>query len=185
MSNRKLIGLVGLARSGKNSAADYLSTNHGFAQAQFAAPLKEAARHVFGLSWAEVNGVNVDRETPHPFWGISIREMLQRLGTESVRDVFGEDHWVRLMDQHLKHSTGSTVITDVRFENEVDLIREHGGVVIGLVRTDGQPEIRPHASENLAAFHLDEVTDHVIYASNLPELYQGIENVISVEGANL
>lgn len=173
MRERKLIGLVGLARSGKDSAAGYL----GFKSAAFAEPLKAAAQHIFDLSYNEVHGINCDRESPHPFWGISIREILQKLGTESVRDVFGQDHWAKLMELRLTQGdlTGAdVVITDLRFEEEVDLIRHLGGKIMGVIRTEGQPDIRHHPSEEMAALRLHEVCDDVIEAANLEELQRSV-----------
>lgn len=179
----RLIGLVGLARSGKDTAGEYLLAQHQFSKtAMFAGPLKDAARHIFGLSHEEVHGVNYDRESAHPAWGFSVRHMLQKLGTESVRDIFGQDHWVQLM--RLRLATGDlrgedVVITDVRFDNEVDMIRSLGGKVVGIVRLgDNAPRVEPHISEDMAAFRLDEVTDWTAYAENVVELYKELNTMM-------
>lgn len=180
----RLIGLAGLARSGKDTAGNYLVTNHGFdARAMFAGPLKDAARHIFGLSHEEVHGVNYDRESAHPAWGFSVRHMLQKLGTESVRDIFGQDHWVQLM--RLRLATGDlrdkdVVITDVRFDNEVEMIRDLGGQILGIVRTDDQchnPSYG-HVSEEMASLRLSEVVDHTVFARNVDQLHRELNNAM-------
>lgn len=181
----KLIGLAGLARSGKDSTAVHLLQHQFFNNdAMFAGPLKEAARAIFGLSHDEVMGNNYDREAPHATWGYSVRHMLQKLGTESVREIFGQDHWVRLMQMRL--ATGdlrgtNVVITDVRFDNEVELIHSLGGKILGVVRTDGEVIPGPsHPSEEMAAFRLTEVSDHVVYAKDLPNLFREVDHAMEV-----
>lgn len=181
----RLIGLAGLAQSGKNSTARRLIMMHRFDdEAMFAGPLKAAAREIFGLSHDEVMGNNYDRESPHPSWGYSVRHMLQKLGTECVRNTFGQDHWVKLM--RLRLSTGdlrasTVVITDVRFDNEVEMIHDLGGKMLGVVRMSGNiiPSVY-HVSEEMAMYRLDEVCDKLVYASNLPDLYREVDKAMEV-----
>ena len=175
----KLVGIVGLARSGKDSVANQLRAHYDFTHtALFAGPLKEAAMSAFNLSRHEVSGVDYDRESIHPFWGISVREILQKLGTECMRDVFGADHWVRLMDKFLTdYESLNVVITDVRFDNEVEMLRSHGATILGVVRTAGQPPVREHPSEEMAANRMAEVTDTMIFAADLNELRMEVNRV--------
>ena len=175
---RRIVGLVGLARSGKDSVGTLLLNTQGFQMTSaFANPLKWGAMETFGLTFQEAFGMGVDREEIHPFWGISIREILQKFGTESIRNVFGEDHWVRLMEKKLQESTVDTVLTDVRFDNEIEMIRRFGGKIIGIVRTEDQPTVQYHVSEEMATFRLEEVSDDIIYAANLDELREGVERI--------
>ena len=183
---RRVICLIGLARSGKDTTADFLLNEFGFQhRASFAHPLKQAAKQLFGLTEVEVQGTNgYDREQPHPFWGRSVRDLLQTFGTESVRDIFGEDHWVKLMDKRLneiqKDWGGDIIITDARFDNEVDmLVAKYGAIVIGLVRSgEDRPDVRPHVSEEMAAERLDSVSDFVIQAHNVNELHTQLTSIM-------
>jgi len=166
----KLVGLVGRARSGKDTVADFMSMTGDFNKMAFAEPLKNAACHIFGLTHEQVNGDEYDREEGHPFWGFSVRTILQKLGTESVRDVFGADHWVRLMEKRLHDAEDKVVISDVRFPNEVDLIKRFGGTVVGVVREGYDHGFPEHPSEYMAAYDLDEVSDTVFTARTVGEL---------------
>ena len=66
---------------------------------------------------------------------MSIREYLQRYGTESHRDVFGTDFWVDMaLPLDTDHSDRLLVVTDVRFPNEVIRVLDLGGVVWKLER---------------------------------------------------
>jgi hypothetical protein len=180
----KLLALVGRARSGKNTAADYL-LGHGYdTLTAFASPLKDAAQILFNLTEDEVQGHGYDREMIHKDWGISVREILQKLGTESIRDVFGRDHWVDLMRCRLIAERADdfgghgVIITDCRFYNEVELIRDQGGVILGLRRQGFEPDVRPHASEEMATNCLDDVSDVVVSAGNVNELHEQLDDLL-------
>jgi hypothetical protein len=135
-----IIGVVGLIGSGKGTVGDYLRDKHGFKQRAFAAPVKDVASTVFGWDREMLEGNTPEsrdwREQPDPqFDGIfpdlnegklTPRLALQKIGTECFRDVFGINIWVSSL--LLKIETGeNTVITDVRFQNEIAAIEANGG----------------------------------------------------------
>jgi len=170
----KILALVGKARSGKNTAAEFLlGEGYEFLES-FAGPLKEAAQIIFNLTEDEVNGLGYDREQPTD-WGFSVREILQKLGTESIRDVFGQEHWVDLMRCRLTEleltPCEGVIITDARFENEVQLVHEFGGTVLGLERPGFESNVRAHSSEAMASGNLADVCDFVISARSVEELH--------------
>lgn len=104
-----------------------------------------------------------------------IRELLQRLGTEVGRELFGENFWVeRVMDQ-IKPGE-NVVITDVRFTNEEKAVHEAGGRVFRITRP-GVGAANKHASE----LQIDALTiDGVIPNPNGIDLFQ--RNVLAAVG---
>lgn len=137
-----LIGIVGFIGSGKGTVGDILSKKYGYVQDSFAAPLKDAVATIFNWDCTLLEGATKEsrawREQPDTFWSeqfgksFSPRLALQLMGTEAGRDVFHKDLWVISL---LKRSHNrDTVITDVRFKNEVALIKKSCGVVIRVVR---------------------------------------------------
>lgn len=78
--NEILIGLVAPKRSGKDTAANYLCTSYGFKKYNFADPLKKGVAEIFGLTYEQLDGVY--KETVDPFWGVTPRELFQKVGTE-------------------------------------------------------------------------------------------------------
>jgi len=152
-NKRKLIGLAGLARSGKDTFAEYLSQalhfegNGFFHKYAFADPLKRSASEMFGIELSVFYGGD-EREKIDPHWGISPREMLQKLGTEGGREIFGHDLWIkRAAYVYKKDSKQHFLITDVRFEDEASWIRDNGGIIIHISRENGKAEVLSHASE--------------------------------------
>jgi len=112
----KHIGLIGLAGSGKDTAADALEkTHYRFA---FAGKLKSLAR-LFG--W---DGQKDERG----------RALLQELGMAGRR--YDQDIWVNVVKRHLGSEMlrYQLVSTDVRFQNEADYVRSIGGIVVRIVR---------------------------------------------------
>lgn len=133
----KLIGITGRARSGKDTAATILRVYHGFHRMAFADPLKSAVSTLFKVP-ADTVFSDAIKELQLPFWDLKFRDILQRFGTESMRDVFGQDFWIRrwLLDYAPIRDSVNVVVTDVRFENEAQTIRDYGGVIIHLHRDE-------------------------------------------------
>jgi len=59
-----IIGISGLANSGKDTAADFLVGRYGFAKTSFADPMKNIARDVFGFSYEQLWGPSEARNAP-------------------------------------------------------------------------------------------------------------------------
>lgn len=128
-----IVGLGYKAGSGKDTLADMLVERIGFTKIAFAEPLKEAAKLLCGWDDRHVYG-NL-KEQVDPFWGFSPRTFLQRLGTDAVRNNIADDFWVKATLRKMKDSTKTKfVVTDVRFPNEANAIREAGGRLFRLDR---------------------------------------------------
>ena len=160
------IGLIGRARSGKDTIAAYLMREHGYVRVGFADAVKDAALaldpivtitpyadeghkggtwrlsdlvHVFGWEMAK-------DEYPE------VRRILQRLGDEAGRQIHGENTWVDQARYKIRAAwiQGSpVVVSDVRYPNEADLLREAGLTLVKVERCTivGQSVTDSHASE--------------------------------------
>jgi hypothetical protein len=105
-----IIGLCGPAGSGKDTAADFLVKNHGFAKVAFADPLKRICKDVFAFTDEQLWGPSEKRNAvderfkniPH-VWGpiISGMSICQRCGCWS-REIYVKDgqHVIKGSQEH-------------------------------------------------------------------------------------
>lgn len=129
----KIIALLGPAGSGKSTVAQHLVDAHGARRYSFAAPLKEIARRALDFTPEQVNGTQAEKEAVDPRYGFSARWFLQRLGTEGVRAVLGDDFWIRVaLESIAREDVAMAVIEDCRFANEAQAVIAAGGVVLKL-----------------------------------------------------
>jgi hypothetical protein len=146
-----IIGVSGWARAGKDTVADHLVDNFGFVKMSFAEPMREALVRlnpmirVAGYPTELASAVrlmgweNLKSESP------DIRGLMQRLGTEVGREMFGEDFWVNLALSRVEPGM-NVVFADCRYPNEADAIKAAGGVVWRVERKDFGPA-NDHDSE--------------------------------------
>jgi len=65
---------------------------------------------------------------------ITPRWVLQNWGTEVCRNGFHDDIWIASLENKLRNSTDDVVISDCRFPNEIQAIKQAGGIVVRVVR---------------------------------------------------
>lgn len=132
----KIIGLTGyggvIAGVGKDTAANYLKTYYPskFRSVAFADPIRAAMKAIFG--WDDSYFEHPKKNEVDERFGISPRKAMQTLGTEWGRNLINTDLWLILAMQRISPLIGAgfnVLVTDVRFDNEAELIRKNGGVV--------------------------------------------------------
>lgn len=141
-----LIGITGKAGSGKDTFAKYFIDNHNFTRYAFAGPIKRMIQAGFGVD----PGVWDDRtakEQQLEWLGVSPRVLAQTLGTEWGRDVIHPDVWLLIAEQALGQHD-NLIVTDVRFDNEAQWIKEHGGYMVSVEARGMALDNQTHASEN-------------------------------------
>lgn len=139
-----IIGICGFIGSGKDTAADYLVNWHEFKRESFAATLKDAVASVFGWDREMLEGRTAHsrawREENDTWWsnrlGIPItpRWILQNWGTNVLRKHFHDDIWIASLENKVRSSKDSIVISDCRFPNEITGLRAQGAKVIWVQR---------------------------------------------------
>jgi hypothetical protein len=149
----KTIGVVGFQGAGKDTVGDFLVDKLNFERDSFAKPLKDAVAAIFGWPRDMLEGLTKEsrlwREQPDVWWeehlnwnthpGKEISERftprvaLQLIGTEVMRMSFHDDIWTLSLANRLKNKQ-QVVVTDCRFPNELNIIKQHNGVNIRVVR---------------------------------------------------
>jgi hypothetical protein len=162
----ELIGLSGYARSGKDEAAKVLVEEFGFKRVAFADKLREVLYQlnpVVDILHGEVDiaevhtpisaKIRVQDVINHYGWdgykttpyGVEVRRLLQRLGTEAGRKTLWDSIWIDAALTGLDEGA-KIVVTDCRFPNEAQAIQDNGGRLWRIER-DGIGPANAHPSE--------------------------------------
>lgn len=177
-----IIGMVGRARSGKDTFAEYLikylkeKHQRDFRQAAFAAQLKAMCKEHFELSedqlWGDkkeiddkrfprYGNINWDGASfkcgtmidPLGYW--SSREIMQELGSFYRR--IDSYFWVKALNIYLiSNDIKDVIITDVRHINECEYVKINKGILIKIVREDTD---KIHGMQHESETALDDMLD--------------------------
>ena len=150
-----IIGIAGRKRVGKNFVAEViaglLKRDQDVKLVAFADPIKKYCNEVLGIEkkylwgdgdkntktkylWADTFG---DNDVGCPEGAMTVRQIMQVVGTELGRNIWGKDIWINAMALQIKDGgADSYVITDVRMINEAQAVHKWGGTMI---RVDGAP----------------------------------------------
>lgn len=113
---------------------------------------KDICMNILGLTYEQCYGSDMDKNTEtHIIWedkNLTAREVMQVVGTDIFRNMYN-NVWVDATIKKIKQERPElAIITDCRFPNEVDSIKENGGKVIRLTRN-------PHNSDHISEKILD------------------------------
>lgn len=145
----------------------------------FADSLKHICRVLFGLTPEQCYGTDSEKNQEVARWEIfseeirakykknkmsalSARQILQVFGTDICRRFLYPNIWVDCLLRQIEESKANVIlITDIRFQNEVEAIQGVGGKVIRIYRD--MPDTGDlHASEQELVSIPDDKFDHVI-----------------------
>lgn len=145
-----IIGITGLAGSGKSTVALRMRTHHGFHTIKFAGPLKNMLR-TLGLEDRHIEGDL--KEVPCDLLGGQTpRHAMITLGTEWGRNLIGPKFWANAWKQAVLDRPAfggvkpSVMADDLRFLTEEEALTDLGGTVVRIVRP-GQADTGAHVSE--------------------------------------
>lgn len=139
--SKTIIGLVGPARSGKDTAAQPL-IQAGFEPVKLAGGLKAMLSALLQYAGADESRsrslIESDlKERPClELLGASPRYAMQTLGQDWARELLRQDFWVALFKVRAQQFP-RVVCTDVRYLNEAGAIRELGGTLVRISRPGG------------------------------------------------
>jgi len=178
----KIIAFGHRSRYGKDSAAKFLMTmcklkSINTRKIAFASKLKQCCYLMF--AWAGHQPPQYYDENPaardivlEPL-GFTPVELWIKFGTQMVRTELHDLTWIKAaLDDAGKCDV--LIISDLRFLNEVEAIRELGGLILKVDRP-GYPK-RDSVADNALADYSD--WDMVLSATNLTELYAETERVM-------
>jgi adenosyl cobinamide kinase/adenosyl cobinamide phosphate guanylyltransferase len=167
---KTVVLLSGKMRSGKNTFADILieeltkqSPNLTVKYDFFAKPVKDQCKEVFSTLTKYLNMVSstydikelyTDEDNWYEDKNEITRILLQTYGTEIFREKVDKNYWSNLMKRSIESSTNDVIIiTDLRFKNEIEIIKSSLKFNTISVRIDRpelvvqDTEIHQHSSE--------------------------------------
>lgn len=162
-----IVGVSGKAQTGKDTIGNILVKKYGFTRVASADALKRIARNIFG--W---DALKDERG----------RRFLQDLAM-AVRG-YNKDYWINLALQDINRSIAlhgkenvNFVVTDVRFLNEVEYLKDHGATIIRINRPD-VPKL-DHVSET----ELDDYTAFNFVIENTGTINDLEKDIDTIYGA--
>ena len=183
-----LIGLHGKKQAGKDTVYERVvhllgpGTKAGakVERVSFADLLYKSAAFALGVDeaflreWKSDPGVRVKVTSDYGHRtraNLTVREYLQRYGTEAHRELFGSNFWVDHVDL-TDHEGKIVVVTDVRFRNEAQAVSNAGGSIVHVVGPeDVESSGDGHASEEtLPSWLIDHVLLNTVRDDNFGAL---------------
>lgn len=159
-----IISLSGKIGSGKDTVAEIIkqiTPYHNWETKKFAGKLKVIAEILTGIPKIHFEDQEFKKRDMGPEWGMTYRELLQKLGTDALRNGLHENVWVNSLfadyqantvtvgtsefDITEKDELPNWIITDCRFPNELNAIKERNGITIKVVRDNAV--VSDHPSE--------------------------------------
>jgi hypothetical protein len=141
-----IVGISGLINSGKSVAASYLSKKYNFRQDSFAATLKDICSNIFDWPRHLLEGDTPEsrqwREQADEWWSEKLnitnftpRLAFQLIGTNCLRNHFNTDIWfLTLQNRIRKNKDQDIVLSDARFQNEINFVKDNNGILIKINR---------------------------------------------------
>lgn len=188
-----IIGINGYAGVGKDTVGEIIKELQPWDRweiKKFAGKLKEVASIILGIPKAMFEDQEFKKENLPPMWSnhglpITVRDFLQKLGTDALREGLHPNTWVNaLMIDYIEQVVNvmngegyqledrypNWIITDCRFPNEARAIKEEGGVIVRVNRA-GIKAINAHYSEiALDSWPYDYVIDNDSSIEDLKKL---------------
>jgi hypothetical protein len=99
---------------------------------------QEFKKSFLGPEWSQVKCIPLNAipvfEDVHFSVQMSVRDLLQKVGTDAMRDGLHENVWINAMMSEYKKNS-NWIITDTRFPNELSNVKNHKGITINVTRT--------------------------------------------------
>lgn len=140
-----IIGLCGFIGAGKSTVAKIFVEKHGFKQVSFADSVKDCLSAVFCWDRHLLEGITPEsrewRETVDMWWSKKLniphftpRFAMTHIANDIFRNMFDQNIWIYSLEKKLSESEQNLIISDCRFQNEINMLKTSGGKLINVSR---------------------------------------------------
>ena len=199
-----ILGLAGYASVGKDEVAKIIQElQTGWQVKKFSGVLKKVASLLTGIPQDKFEDQEFKQSYLGSEWSLpvetpldavfgdvqfmqmmSVREFLQKLGTDAIRDGLHPNAWVNaamvgyytIHHAHNGIEFNNWIFTDCRFPNEAQAIKDRGGVIIRIDRPGVGP-VNDHPSET--ALDDWDFDYKILNASDLESLKQTVSVILN------
>ena len=184
MNKRYIIGITGKKNHGKDTIANIIKEKYNFKIIHFADPLKKGCSHIFGLTYDQLYGNKKD--IIDEYWKITPRKILQFVGTNLLRNQLSniipqiEDSiWIKHLEKILIDNPYTNfIIPDIRFQNEVNMLKKHHSIIFKVIRPNLLNE-DDHISEK-GIDKINEFDKLILNDSTIDDLYNKVNYITSI-----
>jgi ABC-type oligopeptide transport system ATPase subunit len=178
----------------------WLEEQSKFEIKKFAGKLKEIASLLTGIdiedfedqefkktnlesSW-DVKSKYRDRRPPKP---MTVREFLQKLGTEAMREGLHTNVWVNALFADYKppkmseYNPSNWIITDMRFPNEMDAVVKRHGITIRVTRPVKKSKNTPKLHSSETALDKAKFDYEIINDGSMEKLVKKVRKILIKE----
>jgi len=207
---KRIYLVSGKLRSGKNQFSDYLEEKYTLDKVEvvqdcFAQALKDGCKEDFKplvdylnklqeeikdtvelYNWDDeflecVSKMRTKDENFYENKNDITRILLQLYGTEIFRKRVNQDHWVKLMIDKIKKSDKQVfIITDVRFPNEINLVKNESDFDVISIRVERDIDRSGKENEHESETALDTYNDFDHFINNngtLENLWNNMDSI--------
>lgn len=163
-----IIALGTRKQVGKDTVGKYLIEKHGFQRLAFADALKNEVMDLMDQVGIRYNPKDEsDKERFRPLL----------IAYSELRRSFDPEHWVKIIlltIDHIRNGGLNWVITDMRYPNEAQVLRDRGAIIVKINRDTGLPEEPTEAVGDLIKpdFEIDN-------NGTFDELYAKVDKILS------
>lgn len=164
-----IIGITGKMQNGKDTLGKIIKQNYPeYEIIHFADALKQICVNYLGLTDYQVN-TGWGKKEFNEFWGMTNRQILQKVGTDAMRNGFCEDVWCKVMSLRLKEDK-NYIVPDVRFDDQAKMLLDKGGIIIKINRESVNNTNENHKSQK--GISEEFITCHIQNDGTIEELKQ-------------
>lgn len=158
-----IIAIGGKKGSGKDTIGNILCNKYNFQRFAFGDAVKNVCKTIFNLNNEQLIGDKKDKLDLN--LGVTPRELYQKIGTEFGKDYINDlipnlkikrgELWINIIRNKIKKSKEKNiVITDLRFIDELNMVKEFNGKTIYVIRNNSNDN---HISETIDSKYFDTI----------------------------